>query len=128
MRVPGVRPTLRAMTTVEPPGSGDDRAAGLDETHASPSARRRPAPAVAVEEDDLLAGRFDQTNGLVTGLDGESDGTVNGEIFPAAFRTGALRPARLWDPHRALPEAVVETDDEPVNAAKHRISGRGRRH
>lgn len=30
-------------------------------------------------DDDVLAGEFDQTNSQVGGLDGESDGTVEGE-------------------------------------------------
>jgi|1186.fasta_scaffold217227_2 hypothetical protein len=37
--------------------------------------------------DDLIGG-FDETNGIVSGLDGESDGTHNGEDYSAGDPEG----------------------------------------
>ncbi|MGN6741801.1 MAG: hypothetical protein ACTHJL_00695 [Amnibacterium sp.] len=41
-------------------------------------------------DDDVLAGTFDQTNDQVSGLEGESDGTAQGDIEPGAFRDGRM--------------------------------------
>jgi hypothetical protein len=39
-------------------------------------------------EDELLAGTFDETNGVVSGLDGESDGSARGEDYSAGDPEG----------------------------------------
>jgi hypothetical protein len=79
-----------------------------------------------IETDDLVAGSFDQTNGVVAGLDGESDGTIDGENLPAAFRTGAHRPATLWDPHPVVPPPETGEEGEPDARIRPRRPGRRR--
>ena len=89
------------------------KAAHVRDDAAEPS---RTSP--GVERDDLLAGEFDQTNGVAVGLDGESDGTMDGENLPAAFRTGSMSPARLWHPVHAT-AVRVETEEAPSAAEAH---------
>jgi hypothetical protein len=43
------------------------------------------------EKDDVFTGSFDETNGVVSGLDGESDGTQHGEDYSAADPEGRHR-------------------------------------
>jgi hypothetical protein len=113
------------MRTVEPRSPGESIAAGAGGTDASSSAGGGATPGPAVEGDDLITGAFDQTNGVVPGLDGESDGTLDGENLPAAFRTGVMRPARLWNPHPhpSAFDAVAEEEEQPADTGRHRRRG-----
>ena len=61
-------------------------------------------------DDDVLAGTFDQTNGAVGGLEGESDGTADGDIDPAALRNGSMGVAPVDDQDDADAEALQEED------------------
>ena len=70
-------------------------------------------------DDDVLAGGFDQTNGVVEGLDGESDGTVAGENEPGATRDGSLGTDAVADQDDVDAETLQEGegDTSEVTAA-----------
>lgn len=61
-------------------------------------------------DDDVLAGTFDQTNGVVSGLEGESDGTAGGDIDPAALRDGTMGIAPVDQQDDADAEALQEEE------------------
>ncbi|HEV7623838.1 MAG TPA: hypothetical protein VGO26_06865 [Amnibacterium sp.] len=61
-------------------------------------------------DDDVLAGTFDQTNGRVDGLEGESDGTAEGDVDPAALRNGRMGVAPVDEQDDAEAEALQEEE------------------
>lgn len=61
-------------------------------------------------DDDVLAGTFDQTNGMASGLEGESDGTAEGDIDPAALRDGSLGVAPVSEQDDADAEVLQEEE------------------
>jgi len=60
--------------------------------------------------DDVLAGTFDQTNGIVEGLEGESDGTAEGDVAPAALRDGRRGVAPVDEQDDADAETLQEEE------------------
>ncbi|MCU1473770.1 hypothetical protein [Amnibacterium sp.] len=61
-------------------------------------------------DDDVLAGTFDQTNGLAQGLEGESDGTADGDVDPGALRDGTMGVAPVDEQDDADAEALQEEE------------------
>jgi hypothetical protein len=60
--------------------------------------------------DDVLAGTFDQTNGVVDGLEGESDGTAGGDVDPGALRDGSMGVAPVDEQDDA--DAAAHQEEE----------------
>jgi hypothetical protein len=61
-------------------------------------------------DDDVLAGTFDQTNGLAQGLEGESDGTAGGDVDPGSLRDGSMGVAPIDEQDDADAEALQEEE------------------
>jgi hypothetical protein len=61
-------------------------------------------------DDDVLAGTFDQTNGLADGLEGESDGTAEGDVDPGALRDGSMGVAPVGQQDDADAEVLQEEE------------------
>lgn len=61
-------------------------------------------------DDDVLAGTFDQTNGQVSGLEGESDGTAEGDVDPGAIRDGRMGVAPFDEQDAGDAEALQEEE------------------
>ena len=68
-------------------------------------------------DDDILKGTFDQTNGLVPGLEGESDGTREGEEDPAALRNGRMGVAPIDEQDPGIAETLQEEEGEVPRVA-----------
>ncbi len=65
--------------------------------------------------DDDYHAEFDETNGVVQGLDGDSDGTASGDSERAA-RGSDDAPEPVW---RAAEEAEFGLTEKPTDAAGH---------
>ena len=63
-------------------------------------------------DDDVLAGTFDQTNASVPGLEGESDGTLEGEEDPSALRNGRMGVAPIDEQDAAIGESLQQEQGE----------------
>jgi hypothetical protein len=63
-------------------------------------------------DDDVLAGTFDETNGVVSGLEGESDGTLEGDLDPASLRDGRMGVASFADQDDDIAETLQEEEGE----------------
>ena len=61
-------------------------------------------------DDDVLAGTFDQTNGLAQGLEGESDGTAEGDVDSGALRNGRMGVAPVSEQDDADAETLQEEE------------------
>jgi hypothetical protein len=68
-------------------------------------------------DDDVLAGTFDQTNGLAQGLEGESDGTADGDVDPGALRNGRMGVAPLDEQDDGVAETLQEEEGEQPRVA-----------
>lgn len=76
-------------------GSDESDVADLSESSATtrtPEAAGPSAAAPAAASDDSIGHVFDQTNGVVEGLEGESDGTAEGDEDSAGDRRGLNEP------------------------------------
>jgi len=61
-------------------------------------------------DDDVLAGTFDQTNGRAAGLEGESDGTAEGDVDSGALRDGRMGVAPVDEQDDADAETLQEEE------------------
>jgi hypothetical protein len=61
-------------------------------------------------DDDVLAGTFDQTNDRVGGLEGESDGSADGDVDPGALRSGRMGVAPIDEQDDADAESLQEEE------------------
>jgi hypothetical protein len=61
-------------------------------------------------DDDVLAGTFDQTNDMASGLEGESDGTADGDLDSGALRNGRMGVAPVDEQDDADAESLQQEE------------------